>query len=117
MNPLWKFAALLALMIAPASPALADAVSDQLERGSYYAQLSISSLDLANRVSARREKCQWARQSRGELSQAQNHYESAERLAQTSPNWTPAQRTRLGELVTKTRDSLAKADQLIKQLC
>ncbi|MBP6362763.1 MAG: hypothetical protein KA233_07020 [Novosphingobium sp.] len=117
MKPLWKLTALAAVAMSQASPALADAAFDQLEQGTYYAQLAASSIDLANRGSARKEKCKWVRQSRAELTQAQSHYESAERLAQNSSSWTPQQRVRLGELVTKTRGSLEKTDELIRQLC
>lgn len=117
MKPVWKSAALLALAFAYAGPAQADAVTNQLEQGTYYAQLSASSLDLAGKVTARKEKCQWARQSRGELSQGLSYYEGAQRLAQNHPGWTDAQRLRLDELVGKTRTSLQKTDELIKKLC
>lgn len=117
MKLLWKLAAIAALALVQSGPAQADAALGQLEQGTYYAQLAASSLDLANRGSARKEKCKWARQSRSELTQAQNYYEGAERLAQTSPNWGPQDRARLSELVIKTRGSLAKTDELIRQLC
>jgi hypothetical protein len=117
MKPLLKPAALMALALAYASPALADAVNDQLERGIYYAQLSASSLDLAGKVTARKEKCQWARQSRGELSQGLSYYEGAQRLARNDPKWSPAQRVKLDELVNETRESLQQTDDLIKKLC
>lgn len=100
-----------------ATPAKADEVTDLIERGTYYFQLATSSLDLAKRVSARKEKCQWARQSRGELAQGLGYYETAQSRARTNPNWPADQRAKLDGVVERTRESLKQADQVVSQLC
>ena len=104
-------------LLLTAAPARADEVTRLLDQGTYYMELANSSLDLANRVTARKEKCQWARQSRGELVRALEYYDQAERTANSSPSWSPADRARLSEVVRKGRDQLPKADKLIKELC
>jgi hypothetical protein len=113
---LWKQLAALALL-GSATPALADAVTDQIDRGIYWVELANSSLELAYKVTARKEKCQWARQSHRELSEGLNYYEGAERLAQNTPGWPHEQRAKLSALVQSTRDQLGKAQGLIRDLC
>lgn len=118
MTRIAKFAlAALSGLLLTTVPARADEVTRLLDQGTYYMGLANSSLDLANRVSARKEKCQWARQSRGELVRALDYYDQAERAANSSPSWSPSDRARLSEVVRKGHDQLPKADKLIKELC
>lgn len=100
-----------------AAPARADQVRSLLDQGSYWLQLSQSSIELSGKVSARKEKCQWARQGRGELVKAIDYYDAAERSAQGNPNWTAADRAKLGETVQSIRGLLPRTDALIQQIC
>lgn len=118
MNRIRKLSfAAVAVLLAASTPARADEVTSLLDQGTYYVKLATSSLDLAKRVSARKEKCQWARQSRGELVRGLDYYDQAERKANVSPAWSPADRARLSEMVLKWRGMLTKSDELISQLC
>lgn len=113
--PVTALAAAAAILVA--APARADEVTSLLEQATYYMQLSTSSLDLATRVSARKEKCQWARQSRGELAKALEYYDAAERRAATNPSWSAADREKLSQIGQKGRDLVPRAEAFIREVC
>lgn len=117
MFPKMPVALLAAAAMLVAAPARADDVRSLLDQGSYWLQLSQSSIELSGKVSARKEKCQWARQGRGELVKAIAYYDQAERRAQSSPNWTAADQTKLGEMAQTVRGLLPRTDALIRQIC
>ncbi len=117
MLPKTGFTALAVAAMLVAVPAHADQVRSLLDQGSYWLQLSQSSIELSGKVSARKKKCQWARQGRGELVKAIDYYDAAERSAQGNPNWSAADRAKLGEMVQSVHGLLPRTDALIQQIC
>ncbi len=117
MFPKMPVAVLAAAVLLTAAPARADEVRSLLDQGSYWLQLSQSSIELSGKVTARKEKCQWARQGRGELVKAIDYYDAAERSAQGNPNWTSAERTKLSQMVQSVHGLLPRTDALIQQIC
>lgn len=117
MFPKMPVAALAAAAMLVAAPARADEVTSLLDQATYYMRLSNSSLELANRGSARKEKCKWARQSRGELARALEYYDAAERRAASSPSWSSSDREKLAQIGQKGRDLVPKADAYINEVC
>jgi hypothetical protein len=117
MFPKMPVAALAVAGMLVAAPARADEVTSLLDQGSYWLQLSQSSIELSGKVSARKEKCRWARQGRGELVKAIGYYDEAERRAPSQPNWSAADRTKLGQMAQTVRGLLPRTDALIQQLC
>ena len=115
MKRFFSLAAAGALAISAATPAWADAVTNLLDQGSYYLELASSSVDLSSRVTARKEKCQWARQAQGEMRQAVGFYDAALQRAQS--DWPQGDRDKLAQLVSNIHDQSKRLDDLTRQLC
>ncbi|MEQ1498154.1 MAG: hypothetical protein ABL914_05805 [Novosphingobium sp.] len=115
MKRFFSLAAASLLAISAPSPARADAVTSLLDSASYYLQLAASSVDLSSRVSARKEKCQWARQAQGEMAKAVGFYDAALQRAQT--DWPQGDRDKLGQLVSNVHDQSRRLDELTGKLC
>lgn len=117
MKRIVSFAVAAVMAVSAAAPARADAVTDLIDRGNYYLQLAMSSLDLSQRVSAKREKCQWARQAQGEYRQAVPYYDAALQRSQNEPGWTAPKRQRLAEMVEGLHQQEQRVAELVSKIC